>query len=958
MTSRSAIVCVILILFARNLCADNIFSGSPFIRNYPRSAYNAGSQTWDIQQGENGMMYFANNEGLLEFDGKFWEKYALPNNSVIRALEINNNRIYVGGYNEIGYFNICESGCMGYTSLLDLIPDDLCNFDDVWKIYSHPDGIIFQSYNQIMIYKNDSIIIVPAPSSFHFSFLVNNEYYVDDDENGLMRYAMGNLYPLSGTEILIDKEIWGMLALGNRLLVATSANGVFVYDGNETIPFKATSSDFLKNNQIYSLQRISKQLIAFGTIQNGILITDNHGNPTIHLNMNDGLQNNTILCMSKDYLGNLWLGTDHGLDYIELNAPLTQISYNYGVNSGYTALIDNERIFLGTNQGLFTKHFSENVDILDINKKFKLIENTKGQVWSLIKINNTIFCGHNNGAYIINNNISKVLNNETGTWCFLPVPGYPDLVISGTYSGLYLHKYHDKQWKTIKKFSNFSESSRKMIFDNKGNLWVTHGYKGVFHIIFNDTFDSILNVNKYNSNNSSLPVQVADVSVINNEIVFLTNNHLYSYSEEDDDFIPNNSANNILNNKEIRSITVDKDKDLWYFTTNGMGVLRKSEDGKYTNITLPFEKLKGSFIGGFEFVYPYNKQNVLIGNQIGFIHYNPSETKNYNYSYSLFVRKMNLFNPDTSFFPCNNNDIVIDFSNNSTEFSFAANDFENPELVTYSTFLDGMDEKWSDWYSKNIKSYTNLNEGDYIFNVKARDGYGRISDIKTMSFKILPPFYRSIYAIIFYCIIIVIIIIIISFYIRKRIAKANLKSEKQQQELFRKKEEKLQREALEAEKKVIKMRNDKLREGIKQKDKELANATMQTIHKNEILITLREELKKIGVSLSPENKQKFDVASIIRKINREIDNEKQWTVFETHFESVHEEFLSRIKETFPNLTPRELKLCAYLRMNISSKEISVLMNISTRGVEISRYRLRKKLNLNREINLSDFIISF
>jgi FixJ family two-component response regulator len=96
----------------------------------------------------------------------------------------------------------------------------------------------------------------------------------------------------------------------------------------------------------------------------------------------------------------------------------------------------------------------------------------------------------------------------------------------------------------------------------------------------------------------------------------------------------------------------------------------------------------------------------------------------------------------------------------------------------------------------------------------------------------------------------------------------------------------------------------------------------------------------------------------MKKINRDLDNEKQWQVFETHFENVHEEFLKRLKDKFPELSPRELKLCAYLKLNVSSKESATLMNISTRGVEISRYRLRKKLNLDRNSNLTDFIMSF
>ena len=174
---------------------------------------------------------------------------------------------------------------------------------------------------------------------------------------------------------------------------------------------------------------------------------------------------------------------------------------------------------------------------------------------------------------------------------------------------------------------------------------------------------------------------------------------------------------------------------------------------------------------------------------------------------------------------------------------------------------------------------------------------------------------------------------------------------------FQEREKQLQTETLEAEKEVIRLRNEKLREAMLQKDKELANNTMQMIQKSKTLTYLKRDLQK----LAKESKDEMLITKIrimIKKINRDIDTDKQWEVFESHFESVHEEFLKRLKQQYPDLSPRELKLCAYLRLNISSKEIASLMNISVRGVEISRYRLRKKLKLEHDQNLTDFIMMF
>lgn len=951
----------ILIVFSfLHISANNYTIGTPFIRNYQRSEYLAGSQTWDIQQGTNGMMYFANNDGLLEFDGTNWNIYKLPNSSILRSIENgNNNILFAGGYNELGYFEIGEMGEAKFQSLLNLLPKENLDFGDVWKIYVLPDGVFFQTYNQLFIYKNDQITVIEAPSLFHFSFIVNNEYYVNDMEKGLMRYAMGNLYPLSGMELLIGKEIWGILPVDNKLLIATSLDGTYLYNGNTLTPVSNKETTlFLEKNQIYCSSLLPNNTMVFGTIQSGLLICDMQSNPLQHISKLDGLQNNTILCMGLDYLGNLWLGTDHGIDYLELNIPLSQISHNYNVSTGYSAFINEERIYLGTNQGLFTQR----IDSLNriSSKKMELIEETQGQVWTLKNIDGTLFCGHNNGAHIIENDIALCISDIPGGWIFLPVPNNPQKVIGGTYTGLVTYIKDKGRWRFDKQIKGFLQSSRKMEFDNDGSLWITHGYKGIYHINFNDSYDSIVNLEFFNSKDDNVPDQVSGLVIIDNNLLFTTNEGIMQYShKQEGEFNVNEKINNLFNGDFLRAIKTDSKKNIWYFTSEDVGVLRYGEDGSYTNVTIPFKKLQGTFVSSFDFVYPFDDENVFFGVENGFVHYNPKFKKDYSYDFSTYLLSMRTYNPDSvyTYSSMLSNETVLDFENNGVEFSFASNDFENSGNMLYSTFLEGNDNHWSKWTQHCTRNYTNLFEGNYTFMVKAKNIYGTISNVQSVSFKVLPPFLRSKVAFIGYLALFIAFVLLLLFLMKRRYIKSKLKSEKLQQEIFRKKEEQLQREGLESEKEIIRMRNEKLREGIKLKDKELANSTMQMLQKNKMLITLRDELKELAIYIDSET-HKHDITRLVRGINKEIDNEKQWKVFETHFENVHEEFLTRIKSKFPDLTPRELKLCAYLRMNISSKEISVLMNISTRGVEISRYRLRKRLGITRETNLTEFILSF
>jgi len=935
--------------------------GTPFVRNYSRSTYHAGSQTWSIEEGNNGMMYFANNDGLLEFDGSKWKIYALPNNSILRSIKLGKDGIlYAGGVNEIGYFKLGKNGGAVFHSLNDLLPADQRNFSEVWKIYIHMDGVIFQSFNQIMLYNNDSITIIKPDSSFHFSYMVNNSYYVNELKDGIMRYAMGNLYPLVGLEKIKGKEIWSMLPYGNKLLISTSSDGNFIYDGNTIKEWKNASNDFLKQNQVYCAYRLNNELLAFGTIQNGLLICTYEGKPVQFISMDDELQNNTILCIQQDNYGNLWLGTDHGIDYVEINSPLLQLSYNYGLSAGYTAIKYRDNLYLGTNQGLFVKHISELANENPGKKKFELVDKTRGQVWTLNEIDGTLFCGTHTGTYLIDGDHAKKISDIPGGWTFVKVPGKTEKIIGGTYTGLVLYQKVNGKWKFDKIIKGCSESARTLAFDNDSTLWMAHGYKGIFHFTLNSTFDSLTKIKQYNKNNSDLPTNDVSLSKVNGKIIFITTKNIYNFSKDKNTFLPDTYLNKILDGQSIKSLKKDNNDNYWYFTTEGTGVFRKREDGNYNNINIPFRQIEGKFVKGFEFVYPIDGQNVIFGAENGFIHYDPSFTKKYNYPFRTYIRYMQSMQGDSirRFHKTDDGQpVVLAHKGNNEEFYYSASDFENAGKLYFSTFLEGYDNDWTPWQLRNDREFANLFEGDYVFRVKTKNNYDVVSQEASFQFKILPPFYRTVYAFIVYALMFLFILFLVAYLVRKRVTRSKLKSQREQEELFRKKEEQLQREALEAEKKVVQIRNEKLREEMKLKDKELANATMQMLHKNEMLITLRDEMKKL-VADSKDEIHKHGVKYLARKINKEIDNEKQWEIFETQFENVHKEFLTRIKSAYPSLTRRELKLCAYLRMNVSSKEISVLMNISTRGVEISRYRLRKKLNLSRETNLTEFIVYF
>jgi DNA-binding CsgD family transcriptional regulator len=298
----------------------------------------------------------------------------------------------------------------------------------------------------------------------------------------------------------------------------------------------------------------------------------------------------------------------------------------------------------------------------------------------------------------------------------------------------------------------------------------------------------------------------------------------------------------------------------------------------------------------------------------------------------------------------------IPFRSNYVRFTFASPTYENIENIKFSYLLDGFDDSWSNWSTSSLKEYTNLREGNYTMKVRVKNSYGIQSDEATFPFTISPPWYRHYVAFIFYIIVITVII----YYIRKNI-QAKIRKNKyfetiEQRRLYLEKEARIRQEQFDLEKEIERLKNEKLKIQILSKDKELVTNSLQVVKKNKILNGIIHKLKDINTETFDES-SKFQFTKLNKSIIKEVNADHSWKDLEKHIKNVHFDFLKRLKEKCPTISPRELDLSTYLLMNMSTKEIAEIMNISGGGVELARYRLRKKLNLNKKENLIGYLMS-
>lgn len=951
--------CLPLIGFSQNTI------GFPDVVNYSKQIYNAGLQNWDIKQDKNGILYFANNEGLLSFDGIFWNLYPLPNKTIVRSVEIGlDGKIYVGGQDEVGFFSPSTNNQLKYHSITNLIPAKDKSFGDVWDIISLKNDLFFRSQNKLFKLTNNAVATYNAQSEWTFMGTYNGELLVHDYVTGLMHIVNGIMVPLPAKNILpANDPVTALLPVSNdSLLITTLKHGIYILANNSITKLTSGNNQLFETERIYGATLINKNWIALATNNSGIYITDLKGSIIQSFSGKEGLQNNNVLSIFLDNQGNLWLGLNNGIDLINYNSAIKQIRPVFQNGAGYTAAIFNKSLYLGTSNGLFNVLLDDHKDLSFSKGIFEPVQNTKGQTWGLAEINNQLLMGHHEGAFVIKGNGANPISSNNGFWNFIPMSGtYPtSQIIAGNYKGLSLFNYNNEQFVQSAILPDFNESSRFVSIDKDDNIWVSHPYHGVYKLAKNSSGKYI--TYKYDEKNGLPSVLNNHVYKIKNEVVFATENGIFSYNAQTERFVPSSYYNKFLGNQSIRYLKEDFAGNIWFIHEKTLGVLDYS--GKEPAVFyLP--ELTNKLLSGFEFIYTVNENNIFIGAEKGFFHINYEKYKKTVQPLKVQIRTVRIINTaDSLLFGGYFNDVngipqqdsrsipEINHKWKTIRFEFSSTLFGYQSNLEYCYRLKGFNGNWSEWTKRTEKEFSNLRAGKYTFEIKVRNNLGNESAIASFSFSILPPWYQTNWATVLYLLLIAATFYTLYKWQQKKFSRQQQKYEEEQKRLLYIHELELSK----SETELVTLRNQKLEAEINFKNSELASSAMHLVKKGELLSKLKVELSQVMKSF--DNQQSVtDLKKMIKSLSDDDNLDKEWENFTMHFDKIHGDFVAGLKEKHSNITGNELKLCAYLRMNLSTKEIAQLMNISVRGVEISRYRLRKKLQIPSEKNLFDYLIN-
>ncbi len=892
----------------------------PPIYNYKVFEYNAASQNWGMDVSENGELFVANNKGLLHFNGEQWNLNKLPNNTIIRSVAIVEDKIFTGSYEEFGYWKKNKIGKFEYFSLTHLIKNHTFTSEEFWEIIHHDNSIIFRSFSGIYTYKNDKITVLDTVEIVTDLILFNNKIVVACQNQGLFELINNKLVPLKNQELLKNKIITDMCQYDGKLLVGTKLQGCYIYDNELVTEWEGQINLELKQYQLNKILPITSYKIAFGTIKSGIYVYDTKTKTIDQINRKIGLQNNTVLSFHK-FKEQLWVGLDSGIDRIRLNGPIKYYTDHSGVlGTVYDIAILNNIIYLGSNTGIY---YTENDEL-------HFIEGSQGHVWDLEVLDDQLFCGHNTGTFIVDKNMLKKVSDFSGGYQMIKIPEQHTF-LQGTYTGIVKYnKDKNGAWQTSK-LQGIEFPVKQLYFENHSSLWVAHPYKGFYKVKINPSYDKALDIKEYHTDSSNSDYHVK-LHKIKNQITFQSKGKWYKYDPISDKIIYFKEFEH-YNNKEL----INFDEEHFWFIDNKNPKRIIYNNLKEDSLVISQNQLSNRLIPDAENIIRLNDSIYLITLSDGFGEINFSKLRSKSGESVLPIPKFYSFKDKEKLYPLDKKLLEIPF-NDSQDITIR---ISSPSLINpvYYYELSGAKSQ-SSYIDKNTINFQNLPYGSYSLKVFTISIDNKKSVPKEIMFEIAPPWYLSKLSMVIYFLVFVVLV----FFIKKY---NKLKLKRQHNEL----KQHLEKEHNE---KLAALEREKLTKEIKLKRKELAGTTMNIARKNEVILELK------GMMLL--NKEKFTnqsrYKSIIKKINDSINNKEDWKRFEVNFKELHEDFFENLLKRYPELTPKDLKLCAYLKMNLSSKEIAPLMAITCRGVEIHRYRLRKKLKIDSTQNLSNFLITF
>lgn len=915
------------------LCTYLIAQETPPFEYYGTQEYRAAAQNWNITHNSNGEVFFANNEGVVYYDGSNWQTLKSINQSIVRSVYYADKRLYVGMYMEFGYFLKDNLGKWDYISLSESCRNDVKEDEQFWKIVPLGDQIVFQSLDQLFVFDKvkNTFSILGHTTGIIGSWVSDGQLYVQDQLKDLYQIVGGEWRLVAKSNQIGNSVVVSLKTKEEKLSFVNELGNIWEFQSGL---WKSQIKLDISGARVFSAAALNNDMWALGTISDGLSIYDSQGTKKYQLSSIKGIKSNTVLSIHQDNQSNIWLGLDNGIICINDEAPIkTFVDPQGELGTIYTSAQINGLTYLGTNIGLFYR---------DTNMShYSLVPESFGQVWELSIHNGVLLMGHHQGSFIVNGSVLVPLSVGTGAWTFKEAGS--NLLLIGTYKGLELLEWKKNNWEWIDYLKGFNLSARYLESSGQTSFIVSHEYKGVYQLDLAENYRSVLSTKKF-----EVPEKGAHSALakFDGSVWYNAPSGLWKYDYTSKKFDLQTWAPEIIGSDPYYSgkMVAIQNKSLWFFKRGKVIKLTNAltkESYKAQTFSISMDLLKPMM--GFENVSKISQDKYLLG---GVNQYLVLESNTINNpKFKPLIQKISGVDQKVD------QEVILSISEEGkVPYKFNTLRFKigSPDYSVYSeSFLQyrllGHQDQWSEWTDLTEIYWPRLSPGKYRFEIRSGNSIYETSNVVSYAFEIIPPWYLHPLMWVTY------LFGSLSFiWITHRSDLRYFKRQKQR--ILDESLRRSQLNELQVEQKFIKEKNSFLENEFRQKKKELAN-TLLHLNKNfDLLSEVKDQLTRSS------NSHYFD--PLIDRIDESLNEGDSWHLLEEAFNNIDNEFLSKLKNEFSDLSPSELKMCVYLRLNLSTKEIATLLNIAPKSVEIKRYRLRKKLRLDQEEQLQEYILRY
>jgi signal transduction histidine kinase/DNA-binding response OmpR family regulator len=742
---------ILLLLSVQKLYSET--TGFKFYNNYSTRDYHNNTTSLMIDQDSRGIIYAANTTGVLEFDGVSWQGTQVPHYFVYSLAIDDSGTIYIGGNGEIGYLIPGATGRPQYVSLMDQLQENQKEFSAVWPVFCIKDKIYFITEKFLFRWDKKKMTVWKSQYCTPGALKCGEKLFINDKDIGLMEIVNDSLKPIPDGKSFIGKEITMMVPYDKkRFLVGTLANGFYLYDGEQMIPFAAEADNYLKDKHLISGIRLSSSPgkpaeFALGTLSGGLVIIDLNGRLRYLFNKTAGLLDNKVNYIFEDSRGNLWLALDLGITRIKYSSPFDIYDERSHLPGMVMSVAKHHGdLYVGTNEGLFFLSSST-------PGGFQPIRGISGTCFSLLPVGDSVLAAGDDGVFQIQNqSLRKTINYAS---CILYRSGIDTRRVwvgtgeAGLVS-LYLNSKNG-QWIEEKKIENTKGDIRQIVEDQKGNLWLGTLRNGALKVAFPSGIQQPVVTRYYTEH--GLPKLDIRVFKAADHFMFATQIGIFRFDQTDNMFVPDRTLGDEFAGGDgtgVYRILEDKNKHIWLHANERNYKAIPQPDGSFVLYQVPFHRTP---FGLVNVIYPDPDEDaVWFGGIDGLFRYNTKTKTGIGGDSWTLIRKVRSIDEKFLVFggyraKTNNNSPLflpeLEYKYRNLHFEFAAPVFEDESLTTYQYFMEGHDKDWSAWAAKTYANYPDLAPGRYRFRVRAKNVHEQLSREDLFQFKVLPPWYRT-----------------------------------------------------------------------------------------------------------------------------------------------------------------------------------------------------------------------